>query len=378
MGVTLSAVFFILFLIYPYRSTKAAGNSWQQTTDPKYWEDQYIIDGKTGKKTLEFSASRGFWKAYIKKFNSKNCVLRTGAQIGYRDIANFQEWRQKFFRGYGGFTDNGVSDVGHYVDVGQGIAHGENVILETDKGNGNGIAFYRFDNSTQKSIQDQSNSGQTGKVAVGFGSAAGPAGTPTMAKTWRFYREGKNQEKGGQTKYGVNIAVYNLICPQAVFNQAEQDVFKMLNNNSFHPTIDELATTAKDLGNVYFATGLAANKTTGGSSPGASGAAFTFSRAAAPTGDSSTALGLPIGSTSRVKKFSEYLELVFNWAMEMIGILAILMVIYGGYRYITSQGDQQGITEAKDIIIGALSGLLLVLLSYLILNAVSPDLVAFQ
>lgn len=108
---------------------------------------------------------------------------------------------------------------------------------------------------------------------------------------------------------------------------------------------------------------------------------FSFLLATAlviPKGEADVNLGLPINNHPSVSNFSGYLELVFDWAMEMIGILAVLMVIYGGYRYITSQGDQAAITEAKDIIIGALTGLLLVLLAYLILSAVSPDLVKFQ
>lgn len=91
-------------------------------------------------------------------------------------------------------------------------------------------------------------------------------------------------------------------------------------------------------------------------------------------------LGLPIGATKEVSVrhgLEEYLAAVYIWATEIAGTIAILMVIYGGYRYITSQGDQAAVTEAKEIIIGAITGLLLLLLAYIILKAISPGIVAF-
>ena len=50
--------------------------------------------------------------------------------------------------------------------------------------------------------------------------------------------------------------------------------------------------------------------------------------------------------------FQAGLRIVFT----IIGALSLLMVTIGGFKYITSQGDSQEITKAKDTIIYALVG----------------------
>lgn len=56
---------------------------------------------------------------------------------------------------------------------------------------------------------------------------------------------------------------------------------------------------------------------------------------------------------------SEYVNLILKWAYPVIGGLAVLMLIYAGYIYMTSQGSPEAIGRAKDIIIGVAIGILL-------------------
>ncbi|MBI2263504.1 hypothetical protein HY373_00815 [Candidatus Berkelbacteria bacterium] len=74
----------------------------------------------------------------------------------------------------------------------------------------------------------------------------------------------------------------------------------------------------------------------------------------------------------------EWFGLVYDKMIVAGGFLAVLMVIYGGYRYITSQGNPDNLNEAKEIIFYALAGLLVLLLAYVILTTISPDLVGLQ
>lgn len=53
-----------------------------------------------------------------------------------------------------------------------------------------------------------------------------------------------------------------------------------------------------------------------------------------------------------------------------IGIISVIMLIYGGIRYIISGGDQKKVTDAKNTILYALIGLIIALLSYAIVNFV--------
>lgn len=52
------------------------------------------------------------------------------------------------------------------------------------------------------------------------------------------------------------------------------------------------------------------------------------------------------------------------------GILAVIMIIYGAFRYVTSNGDASKIKSAKDTILYAVIGLVIVIAAYAIVNFV--------
>ncbi len=54
----------------------------------------------------------------------------------------------------------------------------------------------------------------------------------------------------------------------------------------------------------------------------------------------------------------------------VVGVIAVLMIIVGGLRYITSGGDSSKVSAAKTTIIYALVGLVIVALSQLIVHFV--------
>lgn len=63
--------------------------------------------------------------------------------------------------------------------------------------------------------------------------------------------------------------------------------------------------------------------------------------------------------TSIVKTVIE----IFSW---VVGAVAVVMVIFGGFRYVTSGGDNAKVTSAKNTILYALIGLIVVALSQVI------------
>ena len=63
-----------------------------------------------------------------------------------------------------------------------------------------------------------------------------------------------------------------------------------------------------------------------------------------------------------------YSEKLYAWSIGIAGSLAIIMLIYAGYLYVVSMGNTDQINSAKEIIIGALSGLALLILASLILR----------
>ncbi len=62
----------------------------------------------------------------------------------------------------------------------------------------------------------------------------------------------------------------------------------------------------------------------------------------------------------------DYVNLILKWLMPIVGGLGVLMLIYAGYIYITSQGNPEALGQAKDIIIGVVVGIMLLFLIELI------------
>ncbi len=56
--------------------------------------------------------------------------------------------------------------------------------------------------------------------------------------------------------------------------------------------------------------------------------------------------------------------------MFVVGIVAVVVIIYAGLQYILATGDQAKITKAKDTIIYAVVGLVVAILAYAIVNFV--------
>lgn len=57
-------------------------------------------------------------------------------------------------------------------------------------------------------------------------------------------------------------------------------------------------------------------------------------------------------------------------ALGIIGAVSVIMLIWGGLRYIISGGDSKKITDAKNTILYAIIGLIIAVLSYAIISFV--------
>jgi len=61
---------------------------------------------------------------------------------------------------------------------------------------------------------------------------------------------------------------------------------------------------------------------------------------------------------------------VVNLLSTIVGILAVIMIIIAGFRYVTSGGKQENVTAAKNTIIYAVIGLVIVVIAQLIVHFV--------
>ncbi len=81
--------------------------------------------------------------------------------------------------------------------------------------------------------------------------------------------------------------------------------------------------------------------------------------------------GLPAtGSIS----LSMYLVGLYNFLVSIVGIVAVMMMIVGGMRYITAGGSSSAIGDAKDIISNAVAGLVIAIFAWVIVVAINPPI----
>ncbi len=69
-------------------------------------------------------------------------------------------------------------------------------------------------------------------------------------------------------------------------------------------------------------------------------------------------------------KLNTLIKTIVNLLSVLVGIVAVIMVIVGGFKYITSGGDSNRVSSAKNTIIYALIGLVIVALAQLIVRFV--------
>ena len=65
---------------------------------------------------------------------------------------------------------------------------------------------------------------------------------------------------------------------------------------------------------------------------------------------------------------------ITNTALAIVGIISVIMLIWGGLRYVISGGDSKKVTDAKNTILYAIIGLIIAVLSYAIVNFVLNSL----
>lgn len=67
---------------------------------------------------------------------------------------------------------------------------------------------------------------------------------------------------------------------------------------------------------------------------------------------------------------------IVNILLYIIGAIAVIMLIFGGIRYVLSGGDSAAVTSAKNTILYAVVGIIVAILAYAIVNFVIGSLIA--
>jgi hypothetical protein len=74
-----------------------------------------------------------------------------------------------------------------------------------------------------------------------------------------------------------------------------------------------------------------------------------------------------IGGNDEVSIYSR-IKTIVNILLTLLGAVAVVMIVIGGIRYTTSNGDSSAIKGAKDTILYAAIGVVVAIMAYAIVN----------
>jgi len=78
--------------------------------------------------------------------------------------------------------------------------------------------------------------------------------------------------------------------------------------------------------------------------------------------------GADCSTTDATEKVNNLIRTIVNLLSAVVGIVAVIMIIFGGLRYITSGGNDTSVTSAKNTILYAIIGLIIVALAQVLVR----------
>ncbi len=64
-----------------------------------------------------------------------------------------------------------------------------------------------------------------------------------------------------------------------------------------------------------------------------------------------------------------------NTILGLVGSIALIMFIYGGFVWMTAAGNKESVTKGKDIIVWSVMGLAVIFLAYAVVNFILGDVI---
>ena len=86
--------------------------------------------------------------------------------------------------------------------------------------------------------------------------------------------------------------------------------------------------------------------------------------------DTAAGAGIPTDSVEPTKVASA----IINTVLGIVGVLAVVMIIYGGFLWLTSGGNEEKLSQAKTLLQNVVIGLFIILASYAIANFIVSSL----
>lgn len=103
-----------------------------------------------------------------------------------------------------------------------------------------------------------------------------------------------------------------------------------------------------------------------------------FALAVTPVLAQSLDTGLEYGTFTGLgtKDLREGVMAIVNVLLGFLGIVAIIIILYGGFVWLTSAGNEDKVGQAKKIITAGIIGLVIIFISYAIATFVITELIS--
>lgn len=87
---------------------------------------------------------------------------------------------------------------------------------------------------------------------------------------------------------------------------------------------------------------------------------------------------IAFGGKRQFTDIGDFIQSNYSYILSLASILAVIMIVVAGFQWVTSGGNSEAISSAKNRIGGAVIGLFIAYTSYFILNTINPYLVNLQ
>lgn len=69
---------------------------------------------------------------------------------------------------------------------------------------------------------------------------------------------------------------------------------------------------------------------------------------------------------------------LYRFALVFASVLAVAFIVFAGYIYMSSEGNQESVDKAKSILTTSIAALVILFIGFILLRAINPDLVEFN
>ena len=92
-------------------------------------------------------------------------------------------------------------------------------------------------------------------------------------------------------------------------------------------------------------------------------------------GDATVSLNNPLTGRVGASDINALIGTAINAVLGLVGSIALVMVIYGGFVWMTAMGNKEAVTKGKDIIVWSVAGLAVIFLAYAVVNFILADVI---